>query len=112
MEITETSGARFELLVERLRTGDALTRGNLTLRLVGTELQCDVVTLMQPESATEPRVRDQLERGRSELDALLREAPALAAAAGRRPVRYVLVYDYGMGTIAIAEERDDGFRWL
>ena len=88
MEITETTGARFKLLLERLRAGDSLTRGNLTLRLVGAQLQCDVTTLMQPESATETRARDHLARGRAELEALLREAPALAAIAGSRPVRY------------------------
>ncbi len=112
MEITETYGARFELLLERLRAGDQLTRNRLVLRLVETELQCDVVTLMLPDATTEQRARDELKRGRAELEALIAEATALGGIAGTRPVRYVLVYNYGMGTVAIADECGDSFRWL
>lgn len=112
MEITEASGPRFELLIDRLRAGDAITRNNLTLRLSRDELACDVETIMPPETASLQRARDDLHRGQVELTALLREAPLLAEAIGKRPMHYSLVYDFGMGTISIAEQIGDTFRWL
>jgi hypothetical protein len=112
MEITETSGPRFELLIDRLRAGAAITRNNLTLRLSRDELACDVETLMRPDAASPEWARDHLQRGQAELTALLDEAPLLVEAIGKRPIRYSLVCNYGMGTIAIAEQIGATFRWL
>ena len=91
MEITETSGPRFELLIDRLRAGDAITRNKLTLRLSRDELACDVETLMQPESASPERARDHLQRRQAELTPQLDEAPLLVEDMGKRPIHYSLV---------------------
>lgn len=112
MEITDTSGPRFELLLDQLRAGAWLTRGNLTIGVTRGELECRIATLMQPEQANPDRAREQIGRGRAEFEALVAEAPLLATMAGTLSVRYVLVDNYGMGVTEIAQEHEGRFEWL
>lgn len=113
MELSDTSGARFDFLLSQLREGNSVTRGLLTLTLLPEELQCAVGTLMDRHTVTEGRARDTLGRARDELEALLSESPALAATVAGRPVRYVLVHGlerWGTPT-DLAELAGDDFRW-
>lgn len=112
MEITDTSGPRFSLLMDQLLAGTWLTRGSLTLGVVSGVLECRISTLMQPGHASPERAQEQIGRGRREFEALVAEAPVLAAIAQEQRVRYVLVNNYGMGVTEIAEEREGRFDWL
>lgn len=98
--------------MEQLGAGGWITRGNLTLGMVSGELECRIATLMRPDQASPDRAREQIDRGRAEFEALVAEAPSLAAIVRHRPVRYVLVDDYGMGVSEIAQERNGRFEWL
>ena len=114
MELSDTFGSRFDLLLSQLREGKAIEWGRVALTLLPDELVCAVGTLMDRRTVTERRARDALGRARGELEALLNDFPALAATVGGRPVRYVLVHGlerWGTRT-DIAEWVGDDFRWL
>lgn len=114
MELSDTSGSRFEFLLSQFRAGEPITHGRLALALLADELQCAVGSRMETRTVTEARARDILRRARHELEALLAEVPALAAAVEGRRVRYVLVegmmerWDNGP---ELAEQVGDDFRW-
>lgn len=114
MELSDTFGSRFNLLLSQLREGKSIEWRRLALTLLPHELVCAVGTLMDRYTVTERRAQDALGRARGELEALLNESPTVAATIGDRRVRYVLVngMERGGTPTELAELVGDDFRWL
>ena len=102
MRVTDLSGARYELAVERFRNGHAILFENVSLRLTHDEVRVSVAATWQPESINEERARADFDTAAATLERLLQSSPQLANAVEDRDLKYELVHDYGGGGVLVA----------
>lgn len=112
-ELRALGGADLERALERLRTGAVVTYRGMTLVLRQTEFECRVPAPDAAERITDHRALDLLTRARYRLGAMLVGAPPIAALAGNREPRFVLVSDAAdADLVELYELRGDRLRRL
>ena len=107
-EVDDVESARFDLALERLRSGHSFEFEGITFRFDGDgALVCEVCSSWASEHVTPATASADLERCRSVLRHLLgASGPFSSSVLGHR-VRLDLVDDYGMGSVLLRSEPGD-----
>lgn len=111
-EVDGVAGPRFELALERLRSGHTFDFQEARFRFDGDgTLVCEVCSSWGREYVTSATASADLERGRAALRNLLGASESFSTSVRNRPIRYELIEDYGNGSILIGCERGETFTW-
>jgi len=104
-EVDDLKAARFELALERLRSGRSFEFEGITFRFEedGT-LVCEVCSSWRSEHVTPATAVADLERCRSVLRHLLDASGSFSSSVLGRRVRHDLIDDYGTGSILLRSE--------
>jgi hypothetical protein len=104
-EVDEVEGGRFELALERLRSGHSFELKGITFRFDrdGT-LVCEVCSSWGIEHVTPATASADLERCRSVLRHLLFASGSFSSSVLGHRVRYDLIEDFETGTILLYSE--------
>ena len=113
LRVDETTGARWELALERLRAGDTIIFRHVSLSIREDALLLALIqsTWTTAAEQTPERARADIARAEQIVEELLAEAPAFAELVADREIEYHTIDDYGMGAIWLAELRGDRFTW-
>ena len=112
LRITEPSGPRFDLALERLRNGHAFCFEDLTFWLApDAHLEISINSSWMLDSVTEQRAVADLGRAKSVYRNLCAHNASFAALAQNMPTRFILAYDYGSGSVELARLVDGIVIW-
>jgi hypothetical protein len=107
-EVDDIEGARFDLALERLRSGHTFEFEGITFRFEeGDTLVCEVCSSWASEYVTSATASADLERCRSVLRYLLDASDSFSSSVVGHRVRYDLIEDYGTGSILLRSEPGD-----
>jgi len=112
MQVTEINGPRFELALERLLGGHAFSLQGINFCLApdgGLEVSVD--SSWRVENVTEQRALKDLRRAESLFASLSTSSSAFADIARRHPRRFILIYEYGSGSIELARLVNETLVW-
>lgn len=113
MEITELSGQRTQLAIERLCAGDTIAYEGVHFWKdpAGFLLVSSYSEHVLAESSSLSEAEAKIARSKLVLSSLTASAPGFASAiAGLRP-RYEFCYDYGQGSVVLASEVNGSVEW-
>lgn len=113
MDISDSTGARFDLGIERFLENDPVAYGGVVFCKT-KEQSVHVVSYSDwwPENTSESHAREKIERSKMVLNDLASRSSAFRSIVERMPLEYYCCYDYGKGTIPLAKEVGGGFQWL
>jgi len=111
LQVTETDGPRFELALERLRAGHGFALNDVSFCLVDKNLLVNVKTAWLIENLTEQRAMDELARGQKVYETLLKDSPAFSTVVENLEPSFVLISDYGNGTVELARLINERLVW-
>jgi hypothetical protein len=112
MQVLEPPGPRFELALERLRDGDAFSFDGVWFWLAPDGyLEVSVESSWRIEHITEQTALADLERAMSLVNDLLAKSSSFSAVAKAHPQRFILIHDYGTGSVAVCRLVDGKIVW-
>jgi hypothetical protein len=111
LNVSEPTGQRWELALERLREGHGVVFRQVALSVGPEGLRASVGTRWDDLAGTRERALDEIGRAERVVAALIEESNDFAALVASRPTIYALLYDYGTGAVLIAELRDGQLQW-
>lgn len=101
MQITELSGSRFDLALERMIEGYSFTFQDIGFCLSGDGmLDISVDSSWAFDNITTERAVADLKRAQSVYD-ILRASPAFARSVGNSVPQFILIYDTGNGAVEL-----------
>ena len=112
LRITEFSGPRFDLALERLRDGHAFSFEDLTFWLApDAHLEISINSSWRPDNVTEQKALERLDLAQNVYRNLCAGNADFAAVAGNKSPRFILAYDYGSGSVELARLADGIIIW-
>jgi hypothetical protein len=113
LRVDDTTGARWELALERLRAGDTIIFRDVSVSIREDALLLALIQSRWTTAAeqTPERARADIARAEHIVEDLLAESSAFAELVADRQIEYHTIDDYGMGAIWLAELRGDRFTW-
>jgi hypothetical protein len=111
MNLTDLAGARFQLAIDRFAAGHSFTYLGIGFRLdLDGSLECEVPSSWSIENVTEATADADLSRAEQVLAELIGQ-PAFSTVTSGRPVRMVLIGDYGNGAVTLCTRAGSAFAW-
>ena len=111
ISVDKPIGRRFDLALDDFAEGGPFIFQGCVLCLRGGFVEVRVPASWEVENTDERRARDDLERARLNLGRLHATSTRFSGIVGQRPMRLVLVHDYGMGGLELCELEDGRFTW-
>lgn len=112
LRITETSGPRFDLAMERLREGHSFVFGRVVFCFRSDCcLECAVQSSWQVENLTDDRARHDLAHAIDVFSHIKASSNDFAALVAEEPAVYSVIEDYGMGCVELCRIEGDQLRW-
>lgn len=111
IRVDEPSGQRFEIALDQFAAGEFFVfRGCGLCRRQGF-IEVRVPSSWEVERTNESRARQDLQLAERNIRRLQELSPRFSEIVGSLPVRFILVYDYGMGGLELCELEDGEFTW-
>ena len=112
MEITETSGQRFDLAMEILREGNSVSFSGVSFQLQPhNKMLRRVESTWQPERITEESAIQDLKSAEQATRYLCEQSQIFRHLVDGREITSVLFVGYGMGGIEICVQTPSGIVW-
>ncbi len=112
LSVDATTGSRFDLAMERFRSGNSFEFGGVAFSIdQGGVVRCIVETSWEADKVTAGTANCDLDEGEAAFRFLMNESTQFRAAVTGRPISYELAEDYGMGSISICSRRDGILEW-
>lgn len=112
MEITELSGARYDLAIKRFREGmDSLLYEEVLFVNNGTSMTVNSYSDWHLDRTTEVMARAKIERSKDVLIVLSRSSQEFREIESELPKEFVFCCDYHAGAVMLAREIDGEFQW-
>jgi len=111
LHIDEPRGSRFELALEQFEKGEFFVFRGVGLGLKETELEIRAPIQWSPEYVDRDRAEAVIAEARSMIQGLKEASDKFKSMVAGLPVRIVVLYDYGMGALEIAESINGEFIW-
>lgn len=111
MRINEQEGDRFELALEQFENGEFIVFRGTGFGLRKTELEIRAPIEWTPENVDHNKAEQVISRASDLLNILKDASKTFNSLVAKLPVRIVVLYDYGMGGIEIAESLNGEFSW-
>jgi hypothetical protein len=111
--LDEPTGGRWEIGLDVLRRGEAISLGQITFRQVDSQtVEAAVASAWLPMDLTEERARTELEQAQVQVNELLSEDAAFRDSIGGSAINLVLVHDYETGSLPLCRIAAEGVEWL
>lgn len=102
MQVLEPHGPRFELALDRLRDGNAFSFDGVSFWLaLDGYLEVSVESSWRIENTTEQTALADLQRAVNLVNDLVAKSSPFAAVTKAYPQRFILINDYGMGSVEL-----------
>ncbi len=111
LRIDEPEGARFELALEQFEGGEFFVFRGTGFGLRKKELEIRAPIEWAPENVDRNKAEQVISRGSDLLNILNSASNTFNNLVAKLPVRIVVLYDYGMGSVEIAESLNGEFSW-
>lgn len=112
MEITETTGKRFELAMELLGEGNSVTFEDVSFRIISpTTLLIQLESSWQLDRITHESAIKDIESAHSTMKYLCNESSRFNELVSGKEIETVLFLGYGMGEVEICTEKDSNIEW-
>lgn len=112
MQVLEPRGSRFDLALERLRAGHAFSfRGAGFWLTPDGYLEVSLNSSWRIEDTTKQTALNDLKRAKDILTDLALESPSFAEIVKAYPQRFILINDYGTGSVELCHLEDGELRW-
>jgi len=111
MRIDEAEGARFQLALEQFKNGEFFVFRGTGFGLRKTELEIRAPIDWSPENVDRNKAEQIISKATELLNALKDTSEAFNKLVANLPVHIVVLYDYGMGGLEIAESLNGEFSW-
>jgi len=110
--LEEPTGGRWDIALDLLRRGEAISLGNITFRRVDAgSIEATVASAWVPMDLTEERARGELRLAQVRVDELCQDED-FRDAVGGSPIDVVLVHDYETGNLPLCRMGADDVEWL
>ncbi len=112
MQVLEPHGPRFELALERLRDGDAFSFNGISFWLAPDGyLEVSVESSWRIENTTEQTALADLQRAMNLVNDLIAKSSSFVAVTKAHPQLFILIHDYGMGSVELCRLVDGKIVW-
>ncbi len=106
-----THGERFDLAMDRLRSGDGFVCGGVAFRIEAASLVVEVASSWELQLMTEERARADLDTAVAREKWLRGSSRQFADAVRGLPKKFQLIWDYHTGSLLICELDKGAIRW-
>jgi hypothetical protein len=111
IRVEEPSGQRFELALDQFTAGEYFVFRGCGICRRGEFIEVRVPSSWEVENTNEQRARQDLELAERNIRQLQEVSARFSELVGPLPLRFILVYDYGMGGLELCELEDGEFTW-
>lgn len=112
MQVHELYGSRFQLALDLLQAGDAFSYQDVSFWLAPDGcLEVSVRTSWRIENTTTRTAMDDLERAKNLVNDLVAKSPTFATIAKAHPQRFILIHDYGTGSVELCRLLNGTLTW-
>jgi hypothetical protein len=112
MQITNLLGERFNLALDRFQKGDHLVFENASYVLKNSDsILCKYQSSWIPENVDSEKAEKDFKSAKQTFDFLKKESKKFGELVDNRDLEIILIDDYGMGVIELANFRNGEFDW-
>lgn len=111
LNVSQLLGSRFELALQLFQQGQSITCDGVVLRLLPDALQVCAVSSWQMQNVTEQTAWQDIRAAQHCVEKLIHRNSDFAILIEGKPKRYLLIEDYGMGSVELWRVANGSLVW-